>query len=79
MILSKNQWVIIYFNFALDLQTLERGLETGNYKTKECFVKDVKKIFSNAKQYNKANSIYHKYAAAMEIFIEEDLKNLKEA
>ena len=57
----------------MDLQTLEKGVESGKYKTKSFFVKDLKKTFQNARTYNKAGTIYHKYATALENFIEEDI------
>ena len=62
----------------MDLQTLEKGLESGNYKNKNAFVKDLRKIFSNARQYNKVNSIYHKYATMLENSIEDDIANLRQ-
>ena len=61
----------------MDLQTLEKGLESGNYKSKNTFVKDLRKIFDNARTYNKPGSIYHRYATALENSIEDDIKNLK--
>ena len=62
----------------MDLQTLEKGVESGKYKNKTAFVKDLKKIFNNARTYNKAGTIYYKYATNLEEFIEEDIKKLKE-
>jgi histone acetyltransferase len=60
------------------VSTLENNLESGMYKTKEKFVKDLKKIFTNAKNYNKPHTIYHKYAKDIENSIEDSIKNLKE-
>ena len=62
----------------MDLQTLEKGLESGNYKSKNAFVKDLKKIFDNARVYNKVSSIYYKYATMLENLIKEDIENLKQ-
>ena len=62
----------------MDLSTLEKGLESGKYKTKTCFETDLRKIFSNARAYNKPNTVYYKNATALENFIAEDLKKLKE-
>ena len=62
----------------MDLQTLEKGLESGKYKNKTTFEKDLRKIFSNARTYNKVNSIYHKYATMLENMIEDDINNLRE-
>lgn len=62
----------------MDIQTLEKGLESGNYKNKTAFVRDLKKIFNNARAYNKVTSIYHKYATSLETSIEDDITNLKQ-
>jgi histone acetyltransferase len=61
----------------MDLQTLQSNLDSGTYKNKEIFVSDLKKIFTNAKVYNKPNTIYHKYARDLENSIEDDIKRLK--
>jgi hypothetical protein len=75
-VLSKSQWVsdTIY----LDLQTLESNLESGIYTEKSKFVKDLMLIFSNAKSYNKPNTIYHKYAKDLETMVEEDIRSLRD-
>jgi len=62
----------------LDVRTLEQNLESGTYKNKDSFIKDIKKIFTNAKTYNKSFTIYHKYAKDLEFLVEEDLKNLND-
>ena len=49
------------------------------YKTKDKFVKDLKKIFTNAKAYNKPHTSYHKYAKDFEANIEDDIKCLKDS
>lgn len=61
----------------MDIQTLQSNLDSGMYKIKENFVKDLRKIFLNARTYNKPCTIYHKYAKDIENSIEEDIKNLK--
>jgi hypothetical protein len=76
IMLLKNLWV--YKSTYLDLQTLEGNLEAGMYTDKLKFVKDVGLIFSNAKSYNKPNTIYHKYAKDLETMIEEDIKSLRD-
>ena len=63
----------------MDLQTIESNLESGMYKTKDKFVKDLKKIFTNAKAYNKPHTIYHKYAKDFEANIEDDIQCLKDS
>jgi histone acetyltransferase len=62
----------------MDLETLEKGVESGKYKNKAVFEKDLRKIFSNARTYNKSGTIYYKFANTLENYIEEDLKKLKE-
>ena len=62
----------------MDLMTLEKGVESGKYKKKETFEKDLRKIFNNARTYNKPNTVIYKNSYIIENFIEEDLKRLKE-
>lgn len=57
---------------------MEQNLESGYYKNKDSFTKDVKKIFTNAKTYNKSFTIYHKYAKDLENLVEDDIKNLND-
>jgi len=61
----------------MDLQTLSDNLDKGIYKGKNSFVNDLLKIFKNAKEFNKPNTIYHKYAVSLEKLLEDDIKNLK--
>ncbi len=58
------------------MQTLENNLDIGNYKEKTSFVKDLQKIFDNAKKYNKPSTYYYKSAKELEVFIENDIKKL---
>ena len=60
------------------MQTLEINLDKGLYNTKDKFVVDLRKIFINAKQYNKPHTIYHKYAKDIEASIEDDVKLLRD-
>ena len=62
----------------MDLKTLTTELENGKYKNKKMFVEDLKKIFNNARIYNKSNTHYFKDADFLEKYIEEDLKKLKD-
>ena len=62
----------------MDLETLEKGVESGKYKNKIEFEKDLRKIFNNAREYNKSGTIYYKFANNLENIIEEDLKKLKD-
>jgi hypothetical protein len=53
-------------------------LNKGLYNIKDKFVVDLRKIFSNAKIYNKPNTIYHKYAKDIEASIEDDIRLLRD-
>ena len=50
----------------------------GIIKIKWFLKKDLRKIFNNARTYNKPGTIYYKYATTLENYIEEDLKKLKD-
>ena len=63
----------------MDLSTLEKGVESGKYKYKIDFEKDLRKIFNNARIYNGPNTHYYKNADFLENFIENDLKKLKDS
>ena len=43
------------------------------------FIKDVKKIFTNARTYNQPDTVYYKAATELEDFITPSLNNLKES
>ncbi|MCQ2819553.1 MAG: GNAT family N-acetyltransferase [archaeon] len=62
----------------MDLQTLEKNLESGNYKCKEHFVKALNLIFSNCKTFNPKNSVFFKAAVNLETDLEADIKNLED-
>ena len=62
----------------MDLHTLEKGLESGEYKNKTIFENDLRLIFRNAREYNNQNTHYYKDADYLENLIENDLKKLKE-
>ncbi len=62
----------------MDVQTIQVRLDSGMYKNKEGLVRDLRKIFGNARLYNKPCTIYHKYAKDIENSIEDDIKNLKD-
>jgi hypothetical protein len=57
---------------------LESNLEAGFYQEKSKFTKDLNLIFSNAKSYNKPNTIYHRYAKDIEALVDEDIKSLRD-
>ncbi len=68
-------FLIIY----LDLQTLESNLEKGKYQNRADFMSDLIKIFTNAKLFNRPSTIFHKYAKELEILIEDEIRELKDA
>lgn len=55
--------------FPMDLMTLEKNVYEGKYLTFEKFVSDLRLIFSNCYQYNKADSIYSKSAKQLEAYV----------
>ncbi len=57
---------------------MENNLDKGLYNLKDKFVIDLRKIFQNARVYNKQFTIYHKYAKDIENSLEDDIKNLKD-
>ena len=63
----------------MDLETVEKKLNARiHYLKKESFVRDIELIFENAKNYNKTNTIYHKYAVDLKNYITPYLSQLKE-
>lgn len=62
----------------MDLQTLENNLDKGFYNTKDKFICDLRKIFSNARQYNRPHTIYHKYSKDIEALIQDDIEQLRD-
>ena len=68
---------IYYFNLS-DLQSLENNLDKGLYNKKDKFIIDLRKIFQNARIYNKQFTIYHKYAKDIENSLDDEIKNLRD-
>ena len=62
----------------MDLETLENNLNAGCYPNKDKFVKSLRKIFENARTYNRPNTIYYKTASDIENSLDFEIKNLKE-
>jgi len=63
----------------MDLETMEKKLELRkSYRTKNDFAKDVNLIFKNAKDYNKPNTIYYRYAVNLEEYIKPHLEHMTE-
>lgn len=63
---------------ALDIKTIEKRLYLNNYTDKEKFIGDVTRIFTNARYYNQAETIYYKCANELESFIQPYLHSLKD-
>ena len=53
----------------IDLKSIQRKLSANQYTDKDNFIKDVKKIFTNAKTYNQPETIYYKSAKELEEYI----------
>lgn len=55
----------------LDLSTMEKKLEEGNYYiTLEIFASDFKRMFNNCRTYNAPETVYYKCANRLEEFFE---------
>ena len=69
--------MVIYRN--LDLETIERRLEAGNYYiTKEIFLSDLKRMCENCRTYNHPDTEYYKCANDIESeFIKKSVKYFK--
>ncbi|KAL4509276.1 hypothetical protein ABPG72_018207 [Tetrahymena utriculariae] len=63
----------------IDIKAIEKKLQNNQYVDKDQFIKDVKRIFTNAKIYNQPDTIYYKAAKELEDFIEPYLNKLKDA
>lgn len=48
----------------------------GEYKNKKDFEKDFRKIFTNARTYNKPHTFFYKASKDLEAYLEEDIKKL---
>jgi hypothetical protein len=60
------------------LKTLEKRLQANYYSDKEVFVKDMLRVFANAKVYNLPETIYVKAANELEEFVAPYLAALKD-
>lgn len=54
--------------FLLDLQTVTERLHSGYYSCVRLFRADMRRLFSNSKQFNDRNSDYYRCAVALEKF-----------
>lgn len=53
----------------MDIKTIEKKLQTNLYSDKDQFIRDMKLIFSNCKEYNQPETLYYKNAEIMEEYI----------
>lgn len=59
------------------LEKVSENLESGAYQDKmEQFGKDLKQIFENAIMYNRADTVYHKYAVQLMELLEGLINDL---
>ena len=70
--------LVINIAYKLDIKTVEKKLTSNQYSTKDAFIKDVKKIFSNARTYNQPDTIYYRCANELEKYIQQFLNTLKD-
>ncbi|CAD8161559.1 unnamed protein product [Paramecium pentaurelia] len=62
----------------IDIKTIEKKLQSNQYTSKDLFIKDVKRIFTNCRNYNQPDTIYYKCANELERSIDDYLKKLKD-
>mgnify|MGYP000877246940 CR=1 len=62
----------------VDIKTIERKLQNNEYETKQQFVDDIYRIFSNCQLYNQQDSIYYKCSIDLESFVSILLVNLRD-
>jgi histone acetyltransferase len=61
-----------------DVKTIEKKLANNEYKDRESFCDDVKRIFENCRLYNQPETVYYKCAGELEEYIKPHLESLKE-
>ena len=62
----------------IDIKSIDKKLSQGQYLNKESFIKDVNRIFDNARQYNQPDTVYYRCADELEAYIDTFLESLKE-
>jgi histone acetyltransferase len=70
-----------YYNIIktpMDLSTMEERLEHDLYATPKDFIRDLKLIFSNCRQYNDATTVYTKCAVRLEKYMLSLIKEIPE-
>ncbi len=68
----------IFSFIPLDIKTIEKRLQANYYLDKEVFVKDIIRMFTNARVYNLPETIYVKASNELEEFITPYLAALKD-
>ncbi len=53
-------------------------MANNEYKDRESFCEDVKRIFENCRLYNQPETVYYKCAGELEEYIKPHLESLKE-
>ncbi|BAM38941.1 histone acetyltransferase gcn5-related [Theileria orientalis strain Shintoku] len=61
-----------------DISTMKRKAKLGEYKTKEQFGEELKRMFDNCRLYNTSHTIYYKYANELQAFIWPQYENIQE-
>lgn len=62
----------------IDVKTIEKKVQSNYYTDKEMFIKDITRIFTNARIYNLPETIYVKAANELEEYIRPSLEALKD-
>ncbi|CAG7923092.1 unnamed protein product [Penicillium olsonii] len=62
----------------IDLSTIEKALEVGDYPTPQDLVNDLKLMFDNCRQYNQPTTRYYKCAEGLEQFMWELIRETPE-
>ncbi|KAH7986971.1 hypothetical protein HPB49_025939 [Dermacentor silvarum] len=63
----------------MDLQTIERRLQTRHYEKLSEFIGDMTKIFDNCRYYNPRNSPFYQCAEVLEAFFVHKIKVFRES
>ncbi|KAK2197420.1 bifunctional Bromodomain/Bromodomain-like superfamily/GNAT domain/Histone acetyltransferase GCN5/Acyl-CoA N-acyltransferase [Babesia duncani] len=61
-----------------DIATLRKKAKNGEFKTKEQFGEELKRMFDNCRLYNTPHTIYYKYANELQAFIWPQYESIQE-
>ena len=75
---SKSIWVCALNEARVDLRTMKKKLEEFKYQSKAEFVKDLDRVFENAKAYYKKKTKNSKYAEELQEFVKPLLEKVGE-